>query len=162
MADPVTTEKPTTGNRSLRNRAAYDGDYYGWVEEQVALLRAGRLDEIDVENIAEELSDMGRTEYHRLHSALKVLVMHMLKWDQQPEHRSSSWEGTIREHRQRIARLLKKNPGLRPRLEEALAEGYEDARICASTETHIPDEDFPKECPYGWDDVLDRPFRVDR
>ncbi|WP_375460483.1 DUF29 domain-containing protein [uncultured Enterovirga sp.] len=140
----------------------YDLDYVSWIDRQVTLLRAGRLTEIDAENVAEELSDLGKVQFYRLQGSLKILVMHMLKWDQQSEHRSASWEGTIREHRRRIRRLVDKNPGLKPRLPEALAESYEDARGWASIETGIPDDDFPAECPYVWSDVMDRVFAMDR
>ena len=157
------TAKSTQGMSAAQNAGdLYDLDYVSWIERQVALLRAGRLTEIDAENVAEELSDLGKVQFYRLQGSLKILVMHMLKWDQQAEHRSASWEGTIREHRRRIGRLVDKNPGLKPRLPEALAESYEDARGWASIETGIPDDDFPAECPYGWSDVMDRVFAMDR
>jgi hypothetical protein len=144
-----------------QDRGLYDSDYVSWIDSQVALLRSGRLGEIDAENVAEELSDLGKAQFHRLQGSLKILVMHMLKWDQQAEHRSASWEGTIREHRRRIGRLIEKNPGLKPRLPEALRESYEDARDWAAIETGIPDDEYPAECPYTWDDVLTRPFDLD-
>jgi hypothetical protein len=59
----------------------YDQDLYAWSEEQVRLLRAGRLAEIDAENIAEEISDVGSEQYDKLESALRVLLTHMLKWE---------------------------------------------------------------------------------
>ena len=139
----------------------YDEDLYTWVQEQVALLRAGRLDEIDAENIAEELSDVGRSEFAKLESALRVLVMHMLKWDQQPELRTPSWVFPIREQRRRLDRLFRQNPGLKPRRDEALSEIYPSARDWASLETHFDVSEFPPECPYTWDDLLLRPFEAD-
>lgn len=139
----------------------YERDYYTWVEEQVALLRAGRLSEVDAENIAEELSDLGKAHFYRLQSSLKILLLHMLKWDQQTEHRSSSWAGSIREHRRRIGRLLSKNPGLQPRIHEALSESYEDARDWAALETGLTEDEFPPACPYDWHDITERPFEVD-
>ena len=157
-----TTAKSTLGMKDTPAAGdLYDLDYVSWIDRQVALLRAGRLGEIDAENVAEELSDLGKVQFHRLQGSLKILVMHMLKWDQQAEHRSTSWAGTIREHRRRIRRLVEKNPGLKPRLYEALAESYEDARGWASIETGIPEDEFPEDCPYGWDDVVERPFEVD-
>lgn len=159
----ILAERPRGDRVALASASdRYEHDYLGWVEEQVSLLRAGRLDELDAANIAEELSDMGKAELHRLQSALKILVMHMLKWDQQTEHRSTSWEGSIREHRRRIVRLISRNPGLKSRADEALADAYEDARGWASIETGIPEDEFPENCPYGWDDILKRPFETDR
>ena len=156
MTDPVAREwvSHSTGTR-------HDDDLYTWVQEQVALLRAGRLDEIDAENIAKELSDLGRSEFAKLQSTLRVLVMHMLKWDQRPEHRTSSWIYSIREQRRRYGHVLADNPGLKSRQEEALRRAYPDARDWAADETSLAADEFPVRCPYSWDDILKRPFEFD-
>lgn len=85
----------------------------------------------------------------------------MLKWDQQPEHRTASWIFSIREQRRRYSRILASNPGLKPRIDEALSNAYPDARDWAADETHLPPDEFPSECPYSWDDILRRPFDFD-
>ena len=149
MANPV--RQDTLVARGTR----YEDDLYTWVQEQVALLRAGAVDALDLEHIAEELSDVGGAQYHQLESTLRVLLMHMLKWDQQPEHRTRSWIFSIREQRRRYARLLLKNPGLQSRAEEARDAAYADARDWASNETHLVPETFPSDCPYEWNDILD-------
>ena len=79
MVEPVAKERPAT-----KKQARYEEDYYTWINEQVTLLRARRFDEIDAENVAEELGDLGKDEFAKLQSCLRVLLMHMLKWDQQP------------------------------------------------------------------------------
>ncbi len=137
----------------------YERDLYAWSQEQAALLRAGRLGEIDAENIAEEILDVGKTEYRVLESALRVLLWHMLKWDHQPEKRSRSWESTILEQRGRVARQLRENPSLKPRLLEAVQAGYEDGRLRASGETEIDLDRFPEACPYDWDTIMNQEFR---
>jgi hypothetical protein len=139
----------------------YDADFYSWVQEQVALLQAGRVHEIDATHIAEELGDMGRSEYRALESALRVLLTHLLKWDHQPEKRSRSWIFSIKEGRRRYHSILKDNPGLKSQRDKALHTAYEDARETASFETFLPVKDFPKNCPYEWDDILERPFEMD-
>jgi predicted DNA-binding ribbon-helix-helix protein len=156
------------GRSVTRDRAAgtehgvrYEDDLYTWAQEQVVLLRAGRLDEVDAENVAEELADVGRSEESKLDSILRVLVMHMLKWDQQPELRTPSWLHSIDEQRRRYAKLMRKNPGLKPRRDEALADMYPIARNWAASETHFDVSEFPETCPYSWDDLLNRPFEAD-
>jgi hypothetical protein len=156
MAGPVTKERPA------KKRARYEDDFYAWLSEQVALLRAGRLGAIDAENIAEELDDVGKSQPAKLWSTLRVLVMHMLKWDQQPEYRTPSWVYSIREQRKRYRRLLEQSPSLKPLRDEVLADAYESARIWAANETSVPEDEFPNTCPYSWDEILDRPFEVDR
>ena len=155
MSDQIAKERPA------RKRAGYDDDYYTWVNEQVALLRARRFDELDVENVAEELSDLGKSEFLRLRSGLRVLLMQMLKWDRQPEHRTPSWIYSIREQRRRYAEILEDNPGLKSRRDEALKRAYLDARDWAADETHLPADEFAKSCPYRWGDILERPFELD-
>lgn len=149
------------GASSRRRGTRYEDDLYSWVREQVEHLRAGRVDALDLANIAEELDDVGIAQYHRLESALRVLLMHMLKWDQQPEKRSRSWVCSIAEQRSRIGRLLHKNPGLKSRIEEACDEAYESAVRWAAHETGRVESDFPQQQPYAWDDILSRPFDLD-
>ena len=160
MADPTTKERsetsPTTGQAATR----YEDDLYGWVLEQVGLLRAGRLDEVDAENIAEELSDVGSEQYDKLESALEVLLMHMLKWDHQPERPSRSWSLTIEEQRLRAEKQLRKNPGLKSRLGEAIEDGFRLGRVRAAREMNIEPEPLPASCPYDWQAIMHREFAL--
>ena len=71
--------------------ATKDRDLYSWAAQQASLLREGRIAEIDAAAIAEEIDDVGEEQYHRLESALRVLLHHLLKWDYQPAARSRSW-----------------------------------------------------------------------
>lgn len=161
MAGPVAKERPGSGKRTGPARTRYEDDLYTWVKEQVALLRARQFDQVDAGNVAEELSDVGAAERSMLDSILRVLVMHMLKWDQQPDFRTPSWAHSIDEQRRRYARLIRRNPGLKPHRDEALEEMYPIARNWAAAETHFHVSEFPESCPYTWDDLLDRPFEVD-
>jgi Domain of unknown function DUF29 len=44
----------------------YEQDVVAWASEQAALLRAGKLSAIDIEHIAEEIEDVGRSEQREL------------------------------------------------------------------------------------------------
>jgi len=138
----------------------YHRDLYAWSQEQARLLRAGRVDGIDAENIAEEISDVGRNEYDKLESALRVLLAHMLKWDHQPERRTRSWTSTIAIQRRHALRQLKENRSLKSRRDEAVREAFSDARLIASGETDMDLATFPATCPYDWDAITSRPFEV--
>ena len=129
--------------RETKRPAAKEADLYSWARRQAELLRAGRLSEIDAAAIAEEIDDVGEEQYDKLESALRVLMLHLLKWDHQPAMRSRSWALTIREHRRRVQRQLRKNPGLKSQVDEALEAAYEDARLEASSETGLPLKIFP-------------------
>jgi hypothetical protein len=138
--------------------AAKEADLYSWARSQAELLRAGRLTEIDAAAIAEEIDDVGEEQYDKLESALRVLMLHLLKWDHQPDGRSRSWTASVREQRRRVLRQLRKNPGLRSRLDEALAEAYEDARDEPSAETGLPPSLFPAQPPFEYAEVMERPI----
>jgi Domain of unknown function DUF29 len=138
--------------------AAKERDLYSWAARQAALLREGRVGEIDAAAIAEEIDDVGEEQYHRLESALRVVLHHLLKWDHQPAARSRSWAITIREQRRRAARQLRKNPGLKARLNEALADAYEDARDEAAKETGLPTRTFPVATPFTFSEAMERPI----
>ena len=132
----------------------YDRDFYAWANEQATLLRAGKLSDADVENIAEEIESMGRAERNELTNRLAVLLGHLLKWELQPERRGRSWVLTIREQRRQVARNIKQNPSLRPQLGEIVADAYGDAVLAAQRETELPEEAFPAECPWTFDQAM--------
>ena len=135
---------------------AKEADLYSWALRQAELLRAGRLTEIDAAKIAEEIDDVGEEQYDKLESALRVLMLHLLKWDHQPDRRSRSWTASVREQRRRVLRQLRKNPGLRSRLDEALGEAYEDARDEAYAETGLPLSVFPARRPFEYAEIMER------
>lgn len=141
-------------------RTRYEDDLYSWVKEQVELLHAGRLGEIDAINIAEELSDVGNEQLDKLESALAVLTQHLLKWDYQPDLRSRSWQLTIREQRRRVERVLRKNPGLKAKLQDAMDDAYADGRDRALDETGLADAALPETCPYTFEVLMTRPIET--
>jgi Domain of unknown function DUF29 len=136
--------------------ARYEHDLYGWALEQAALLRAGRIDEADVRNIAEELDDVGSEQYDKLASALRIILIHLLKWDHQPQRRTRSWRASILVQRNHVRRVLKKNPALKARVEEAASEAYADARIEAAAQSRLEERSLPARCPYSWQQIMDR------
>jgi hypothetical protein len=138
--------------------ARYDRDLYSWAVEQAALLRAGKIAEADALNIAEELDDVGNEQYDKLESALRVILLHLLKWDHQPERRSRSWHLSIAVQRKHVAKVLRKNPGLKPRTDEAATEAYDVARLEAAGETDMDEAAFPQDCPYSWEQIMQRPI----
>lgn len=136
----------------------YERDFHAWANEQAALLRAGNLSAADITNIAEEIESMGRSERDQLTNRLGVLLAHLLKWRYQPERRGKSWRSTIREQRRRSARLMSKNPSLRPQIGDILAEAYGDAVLIADRETDLAEGTFPTECPWSFDQMMDDMF----
>ncbi|MEZ0211787.1 MAG: DUF29 domain-containing protein [Xanthobacteraceae bacterium] len=133
-------------------------DFYAWSMAQAQLIRDGAFDALDRANLAEEIECLGREQFSKLRSAFRVLLMHMLKWDHQPERRSRSWAGTIATQRLDILDVLEDNPSLKSRIEDAAAAAYRRARIEAARETELPLRTFPEINPYALKDMMERAF----
>ena len=112
-------------------------------------------DALDAANLAEEIESLGRSEKREISSRLRVLLTHMLKWQHQPEARSGSWRGTIREQRYELEAVLEDSPSLRSIVPERIASAYQRALRKAEEETGLPRSAFPAICPYTPEQVLD-------
>ncbi len=135
---------------------SYKTDVVAWSNEQAAFIRAGRFDQLDLENIAEEILDVGKSEKRELFSRLSVLIMHLLKWKFQPEKRGSSWLRTIKAQRKEIAYGLKETPSLKPQLQDIdwIDVVWNKAVVLTEAETSLPDNTFPETCPWSITEVL--------
>lgn len=151
-------KRATAASHPGQQRARYDHDLYGWAVEQAALLRAGRIAEADILNIAGEIEDVGKGEYYRLESALRIILIHLLKWDHQPGRRSRSWRTSIAVQREHAEEVLEDNPGLKPHLARAAKGAYRKARIEAAGEMDRDEAELPEECPYSWEQIMQRPI----
>lgn len=137
---------------------AYSRDFYAWSVQQAALLRAGRLAEADIGNIAEEIESMGRSEKRELVNRLTVLLVHLLKWQAQPALRGNSWRLTILEQRGQLVEHLKDNPSLKSLLADAFTTAYRFALLGAQRETGLPEVAFPGRCPWTGEQVMAEGF----
>ncbi len=139
----------------------YEKDFYSWIMGNAQLLREQRFDKIDADNIAEELESMGRSEKRELISRLAVLLTHLLKWQFQAVKRSRSWKNTIMVQRLDIKELLEDSPSLRYLIEVKLDKAYQKAKLKAEDETGIDKKHFPRQCPYSFEETLNRTFFPD-
>ena len=133
----------------------YEQDYYLWVEDILKKIQEKRWDEMDWDNLWEEIDDMGKSQRQRLTSNLRILLMHLLKWEFQPEKRTNSWKYTIIEHRRRILEQLEDSPSLKNYLNLKFEAIYQKARKDASLETDLSLNIFPETYPYKVEQVLD-------
>ena len=158
MADHRTEDRVDLAPAVEPAGAEYMRDFYSWLMEQARAVRDGRWGAVDRANLAEEIESLGREQFNKLESALRVLLVHFLKWDHQPERRSRSWALSVEAQRLEIADVLADNPGLKPRIPEAITRGYRLARVQAARETGLREQDFPSTCPYSFDDITARTF----
>jgi predicted nucleic acid-binding Zn-ribbon protein len=136
------------------NSCLHTADFFGWANQQAALLRAGRIAEIDREHLAEEIEDIGKSLYRELINRLTVLFLHLLKWQYQPGYQSNSWRYTIEEQREQIADHLQDSPSLKQKLPESIERAYKYARTGAARETGLLKSTFPENCPWSFKQAL--------
>jgi len=122
----------------------YETDFYAWTQHQAKLLKEKQLAQVDLENIAEELESMGKSEKRELESRLVVLIMQLLKWQFQPKRRNRSWRSTINTQRDELERLIRLSPSLKNILYESITNAYSSVRYRFEDETSIKKEDSPR------------------
>ncbi|WP_120799971.1 DUF29 domain-containing protein [Thiocapsa rosea] len=147
--------QPTARDDARAPYPAYDDDLVGWAAANAALLRAGRLSQVDALHLAEELEDLGKSERRSLTSHLCNLTLHLLKWQFQPGLRGPSWRLSVNNARAAAAEILEDSPSLRPALPALIDKAYPLARRNALAETGLPEATFPQDCPYAIDQLLD-------
>ncbi|MFQ4135459.1 DUF29 domain-containing protein [Nodosilinea sp. PGN35] len=136
----------------------YAADYLRWLDATADALKRQDYGAIDWENVIEEIEDMGRRERQSLKSNLVILLLHLLKWQFQPERQSHSWKASIVEHRQRLEDSLEASPSLKPYLETLLPKAYGNAVERAAAETGLAEAAFPQSCPYTISQIMAKGF----
>src|SRR5487761_1448838 len=131
----------------------YERDETAWLEAMSALAASGRVSEMDHKHLSEYLADMAKRDRREVFSRLVTLLTHLLKWEHQPERRSGSWRGTIREQRRELRQLLESGT-LRNHAEAVLADAYAEARRQAADETELSLDVFPAEDARSVEELL--------
>ena len=139
----------------------YNSDYYQWLNVTATLLSEGRLNDLDVPNLLDELEAMGKSQKRAIESYLKVLLLHLLKWNYQPTMRSGSWRSSIRNSRLGISDRIEESPSLRELPELILEKCYRVARSNAVDETGLDQSVFPEVCPFTIAELLHEDFLPD-
>jgi hypothetical protein len=136
----------------------YELDFYAWANEQAALLRARKLSEADLDNIAEEIATLARGEKRELVNGLTALLQQLLKWRHQPGLRSDSGRLQIKLRRIDTARHMKESPSLTAVLAEVIRDAYESAVLQTVAETGFCETLFPAECRWTYEQMMDAEF----
>ena len=137
----------------VASAALHELDETAWLEATADLLRHGQLDAVDLDTLAEYLTDMARRDRREVFSRLVVLLAHLLKWEYQPDRRAGSWLATILEQQRELRQLLDSGT-LRNHATAVFADAYADARKQAAAETGLIRGAFPEECPWDLEGAL--------
>ncbi|MFM7603021.1 MAG: DUF29 domain-containing protein [Pseudanabaena sp.] len=100
--------------QTVTRKSLYESDYLLWTQDVVSKLRARDFDNVDLENLIEEIEDLGRSKKDELKSRLNTLLEHLLKriYVDMPQE-FNGWERTIREQQKRIEWLIEDNPSFK-------------------------------------------------
>ena len=150
----------TRGKDSSGLAADHQRDLYSWLVEQARLVRDGRWQAIDQDNLAKEIEGLARQQFDQLENAIHALLTHLLKWDHPAIRRSRGRVQSVQAQRQAVADVLVRNPGLAPRIPEAIAHSYRRARAEAANDVGLDENSFPAKCPYDWNEIIAREFAV--
>jgi hypothetical protein len=148
----------------MRNPSSdlYERDYYTWLQDQVRALRERRIEDVDWENMAEEIEDLGKSERRAVESQLARLVEHLLKLQYARgmfrNYNVRGWQGSVEGVRFAIAKLLKESPSLQPRLAEMLSDAYHAGRIEALREPRLSHDEVPTSSPWTLEQMMDDSF----
>ena len=123
----------------------YERDFNLWVEEVKRAIAKRDFEGMDWDNLLDEIDDMGKSEKRSLDSYMQRLIEHILKlkyWEAERERCERGWKQEVTNFRNRIARILKKNPSLKNYLEEEYKDIYHDATAVMEFDFDIPKDDF--------------------
>jgi hypothetical protein len=152
----------TTKTKTQELSELYHTDYYTWALTNAQLLKEGKLNEIDYINLAEEVKDLGISEYRRLESFFANLLSHIYKWDNQPELRSKSWKVTVVNSLLQIEDVIQKNPGLKSKINEAIYGSWREAVNILLKD--IKDDDIidsiPNKNPYSFKQTIKKAYEI--
>jgi hypothetical protein len=147
------------------DESLYDTDFYTWTQTQAMALRTKDVAALDVENLAEEIESLGRSDRRAIAHQLERLLLHLLKWCYQADQRTragKSWRSSIYQARSAIADLLEESPSLRDYPAQRLALAHRRARQQAAHQTGLPLAAFPETCPWPLARVLEEEFWPER
>ncbi|WP_422134132.1 DUF29 domain-containing protein [Endozoicomonas sp. ALD040] len=150
----------------------YNTDYHGWIARQRELLKNNRLNELDIPNLLEAMEQEMGNNHHTLESHLKILLLHLLKYQHQVEvinpvlpepYNCREWFASIDRARDAIGSLLRRNPSLKRETDETLREVYPSAKRMAIKEMNryvqkhqqLNNNSFTPECPWTFGQIIE-------
>ena len=134
----------------------YDVDDDEWLEQTINLLKNHQFQQLDLDNLIEELEDLGREKKNAVASLLEQIIRHLLLlqyWTTEAEYNAVHWQEEIYNFRTQLRRTITTN--LRKYLEDELTSIYQDALGFVKIKT-TNSVTFPTECPYSQEQLLDR------
>jgi len=145
-------------------RSLYQTDYYAWTQQQAAALRglaAARVDsKLDLENLAEEVESLGRSDLNTVRSQVRRIIEHLLKLEYSPiSEPRVDWRDSVAQARDEIEDHI--TASMSPDVAADLDKLFGRARRAAASGLIKHGEReaaraLPTSCPYSFEQILDQ------
>jgi hypothetical protein len=136
--------------------ALYNTDFAQWAVTQADHLRNEEYAELDLPNLIEEIEAMAKRDRRDVESRLETILEHALKLRCEPEADAvAGWANTIFTQRNDLLRVLDDNMSLRANIDGFIEKAYRLARKAAARVTRCKIEEFPVDCPWTVEEILD-------
>ena len=139
----------------------YDEDFYAWTQQQAEALRTHFKGDnrLDVEHLAEEVEDLGKSELHAIESYVENIMAHLLKLDYSSlEWPRNHWRKEILAFRRSLRRRM--TSSLRRAVSDQLDQHYANARESAAADLLESEPGvrrrLPATNPYDWHAIESR------
>jgi hypothetical protein len=139
----------------MSTTSLYEEDFYAWTQQQAALLR--RLpplgNELDLEHIAEEIEDLGRSDLGAAQSLCEHIIEHLLKLEYSGlEDPADHWRDEIVEWRLQLEKILTRSIVTKLDLPGCHRTAL---RLVRRLERDVPGliSCLPTECPYTFEQI---------
>ncbi|CCQ63979.1 DUF29 domain-containing protein [Crocosphaera watsonii] len=140
---------------TAKTKCLYDTDYYLWLQQTAKSLASRDFTTLDLDNLLDEIESLGKREKKAIKSKLRIVILHLLKWNYQVNKRSQSWIYSIAEHRQRLYDDFETSPSLKRYCQDIFLQVYQEGRKLAAKETGLSLNHFPETCPFSLENILD-------
>jgi len=152
----------------------YKKDFYLWVQENLKLLKEKKYDLVDWENLLEEIRWLGEWYVERTVDLMAEILENLYRWEnfRESENEGNDWVKSINSARNELDVILIRQPTVRAKAQErenlqtawelavySLIDWFEEPKNHQKAKKYFgrlpTEEDFPKECPYSFEQIMD-------
>lgn len=136
----------------------YETDYLLWIDATLQQLQTRNFEQLDLDNLIEEIGDLGSHHKHAVSSYLMRISEHLLKliyWETERERCFRGWRAEITNFRIRLRKYLRESPSLRRYLDGEFMSAYQDGRRVFIEVSCIDPKTIPHQPEFTLEQALD-------
>ncbi|VXD23070.1 conserved hypothetical protein [Planktothrix serta PCC 8927] len=145
-----------TSSTKNKLQELYQSDDYLWLKQTIELLKIKDFESLDIENLIEELESLGRSEFNKIRSLSRQIIIHLLLleyWQPEYDINYRHWQAEIIAFRDDLSHEL--TTTLKNKLIPELDSIYHVAVSLVSKKTGLSQNIFPPVCPYPVEQLLE-------